>query len=634
MQVRKDKGMCYNCDEFYRQGHRCKNQQLFMLIDDEDVEETGSLSTEEIPETSPSSSDSTIEISLHVLTENITHDTIRISGHLNKHHVVVLIDTCNTHSFIDAALTSKLGIHVSSTGQMIFTVANGDSTIIKGIFQHLNWEMQGHQFSANLRVLPLGSCDIVLGDDWLRKLGDVTFNFSLLSISFVHQGTPITLQGTSYKPSLSLLNASSLKKFLKKPKGLPPSRSLDHKISLKTGSDPTSQRPYKCPYVHKSVVESLFYEMFSSGVIQPSHSPFVAHILLVKKKDGTWRFCIDYRKHNDITFKDKFLIPLIEELLDELNVLCPSMEAHLDHLQLTFALLRKHSLFAKLSKCAFSQPQLEYIGHIINANGVAADPDKVATMVNWPQPQTLKQLRGFLGFTDILKKDSFTWSDAATQAFAAIKTAMTSAPVLALSDFSQPFTLETDACSKGIGVVLMQNSKPIDFLSKPLGPKALALFTYENEFLDIVMVVQKWKHYLCSQQFIIHTDHQSLKYLMDHQLLPSASCSSLSLSQPQWVQDIISSYASDSTAQQLLTQLVVTPTQGNYSYAKGIIRFKGRLYIGSGTALRSSILHSLHASAVGGHSGINGTYHRARTSFFWPNMKTDIIQLVTTCDVC
>ncbi|XP_026378323.1 uncharacterized protein LOC113272740 [Papaver somniferum] len=510
MQVRKDKRICYNCDEFYRKGHRCKTQQLFMLIVDEDLERQESLSTEDVSKDSPSTPDYPIEISLHALTGNVAPDTIRIVGHLNKHYVSVLIDTGSTHSFIDAVLTSKLGLHVSPTGRMLVTVANGDRIISQGICHNLHWDMQGHQFSANLRTFPLGGCDIVLGADWLRQLGDVTFNFSQLSISFRHQGSHITLQGTTSKPSLSMISGSSLNKFIKsntptligqffsisttpilppppavsalletfvdvfaEPTGLPPSRSLDHKIPLKHGSNPTSQRPYKCPYIHKSFVESLVSEMLSSGVIQHSHNPFAAPILLVKKKDGIWRFCVDYRKLNDITVKDKYPIPLIEELLDELNgsvvfskidlrsgyyqirvyapdihktafrthqghyefrvmpfgltntpatfqalmnevfqpylrkfvlvffdnilVYSPSMEEHLEHLQLTLSLLRKHSLSSKLSKCAFAQPQLEYLGHIITTNGVASDPDKVATMVNWPKPQTLKQLRGFLG---------------------------------------------------------------------------------------------------------------------------------------------------------------------------------------------------------------------------------------------
>ncbi|XP_026452098.1 uncharacterized protein LOC113352501 [Papaver somniferum] len=124
-----------------------------------------------------------------------------------------------------------------------------------------------------------------------------------------------------------------------------------------------------------------------------------------------------------------YLCKFVLVFFDDILVYSPSMEAHLEHLQLTLSLFRKHSLFDKLSKCAFSQPQLEYLGYIITANGVAVDPDKVAAMVNCPQPQTLMlQLK--------LKRDSFSWTDAATEAFYSIKLSMNRTPVLDLPYFS------------------------------------------------------------------------------------------------------------------------------------------------------------------------------------------------------
>ncbi|XP_026454759.1 uncharacterized protein LOC113355983 [Papaver somniferum] len=356
MQVRKDKGLCYNCDEFYRQGHRCKTQQLFMLISDEEVEEHEHLHTAEPIVTSPTTEESPIEISLHALTGHVVHDTIRISGHLNNHPIMVLVDTGSTHSFIDSALVDKLHLHASPTGQMLVTVANGDNITSRGLCHNLHWEMQGYHFSSTLRVLPLGGYDMVLEDDWLQQLGDVTFNFAQLKISFIHQGSYITLHGSSSKPSLNLITGSSFRKFLKnntptligqffaisstpltpvppqisevldsfpeifdEPTTLPPPKALDHKIPLNPNSTPPSQRPYRCPYIHKVIVEQMVQEMLSAGLIQTSHSPFASPILLVKKKDDTWRFCVDYKQLNDVTIKDKFPIPLIDELLDELK---------------------------------------------------------------------------------------------------------------------------------------------------------------------------------------------------------------------------------------------------------------------------------------------------------------------------
>lgn len=103
----------------------------------------------------------------------------------------------------------------------------------------------------------------------------------------------------------------------------------------------------------------------------------------------------------------------------------------------------------------------------------------------------------------------------AQDAFDQLKLAMTKAPVLAFPDYTQPFILETDASGTGVGAVLMQNGKPIAFMSKTLSVKHLALSTYEKELLAIVMATQKWHGYLQGHHFKIKTDHQSLKFLLE-----------------------------------------------------------------------------------------------------------------------
>ena len=92
---------------------------------------------------------------------------------------------------------------------------------------------------------------------------------------------------------------------------------------------------------------------------------------------------------------------------------------------------------------------------------------------------------------------------------------MTEAPVLALPDFSLPFTLEADACDYGIGAVLMQRGKPIAFLSQALGPKAAGLSTYDKEAMAILAVLKQWKHYFAASSIVIKTDQQSLKYIQE-----------------------------------------------------------------------------------------------------------------------
>lgn len=190
------------------------------------------------------------------------------------------------------------------------------------------------------------------------------------------------------------------------------------------------------------------------------------------------------------------------------------MEDHVLHLQTTLKILRENQLFANFSKGSFGKSELKYLGYIVTANRVKADPAKISAMVDWPLATTIKDLRGFLGLTgyyrkfvkdcgllcrpltDLLKKDSFQWSSAATVAFIQLKTAMTTTPVLALHDFTKQFVVETDACDVGIGAILMQENKAIAFYNKPLGPRAAAISTYYKELLAISQDVTRWKHYL------------------------------------------------------------------------------------------------------------------------------------------
>ncbi|KAL2237693.1 UNVERIFIED_CONTAM: putative mitochondrial protein [Sesamum indicum] len=128
-------------------------------------------------------------------------------------------------------------------------------------------------------------------------------------------------------------------------------------------------------------------------------------------------------------------------------------------------------------------------------------------MRSWPQPKNVKELRGLLGLTgyyrkfikqygviskpltQLLRKDGFKWTDKATVAFERLKHAKVTAAVLALPDLTQTFVVETDACDKGIGVVLMQNRRPISYISKALSPSNRGLSVYEKEFLEILQAV-------------------------------------------------------------------------------------------------------------------------------------------------
>lgn len=113
----------------------------------------------------------------------------------------------------------------------------------------------------------------------------------------------------------------------------------------------------------------------------------------------------------------------------------------------------------------------------------------------------------------MLRKDAFQWTGLQTQAFNRLKHSLTSAPVLALPNFSLPFQLETDASGTGLGAVLMQQGRPLAFFSKTLGPKSAAISTYEKEALAVLEALKKWRHYLIANELLIRTDQRSLKFM-------------------------------------------------------------------------------------------------------------------------
>lgn len=227
-----------------------------------------------------------------------------------------------------------------------------------------------------------------------------------------------------------------------------------------------------------------------------------------------------------------FLRKFVLVFFDDILIYSKSYEEHLVHLQQVFQLLSNHQSKLKLSKCAFAQQSISYLGHVISGAGVATNPEKVTAVSNWPIPSSTRELRGFLGLagyyrkfvrhfgiiakplTELLRKNTiFKWTTIHDQSFQALKHALCSAPVLALPNFSKPFSIETDASASGIGAVLTQEGHPLAFISKSLGPRSSGLSTYEKEYLAVIMAVQQWQQYLKFAEFTIFTDQQSLVQL-------------------------------------------------------------------------------------------------------------------------
>ena len=217
---------------------------------------------------------------------------------------------------------------------------------------------------------------------------------------------------------------------------------------------------------------------------------------------------------------------------DDILIYSVSWADHLRHLRAVLTVLQQDRLIAKLSKCAFGERSIAYLGHVISNTGVTMDPAKVQAMVDWPKPQFARAVRGFLGLEGYyrkfvndygaiappltaLLKDGFTWNDAAAAAFQALKTAVTSAPILALPNFTRPFVVECDASTYGFGAVLLQDKHPIAYFSRPIAPRHRSLAAYERELIGLVQAIRHWRSYLWGRRFTVRTDHYRLKFLLD-----------------------------------------------------------------------------------------------------------------------
>ncbi|WVZ84046.1 hypothetical protein U9M48_031122 [Paspalum notatum var. saurae] len=225
---------------------------------------------------------------------------------------------------------------------------------------------------------------------------------------------------------------------------------------------------------------------------------------------------------------DKFVVVFIDDIL----VYSKNEKEHEEHLRIVLSRLREHKLYAKFSKCAFWLKEVAFLGHILSAKGVAVDPSKVEDVLNWKQPQTVTEIRSFLGLagyyrrfikdfskiakpmTALTQKNAkFAWSPKCEEAFGTLKKLLTSAPVLAQPDITKPFDVYCDASGSGLGCVLMQEGRVIAYASCQLRKHEVNYPTHDLELLAVVYALKKWRHYLLGNTCHIYTDHKSLKYI-------------------------------------------------------------------------------------------------------------------------
>ncbi|XP_074303008.1 uncharacterized protein LOC141637423 [Silene latifolia] len=318
------------------------------------------------------------------------------------------------------------------------------------------------------------------------------------------------------------------------PDGLPPLRGIEHQID-RFGAALPNKPAYRCNPEEAKELQRQVQELINRGYVQESLSPCAVPALLVPKKEGTWRMCIDSRAVNNITIKYRFPMPRLDDMLDELSGSCvfskldlrsgyhqmriregdewktafktkqglyewlvmpKDEESHKRHLRAVFEVLRDQKLYGKLEKCTFMVSSVVFLGYIVGKDGVSMDPSKVDAIQAWPVPKSTTEVRSFHGLASFYRR--------CIQGFSSIV-----APIL----------IECDASGVGIGAVLLQEKRPIAYFSEKLNGARLNYSTYDKEFYAIVRALDHWSHYLRPKPFILHSDHEALKHIHGQQKL-------------------------------------------------------------------------------------------------------------------
>ncbi|GFX40422.1 retrovirus-related Pol polyprotein from transposon 297 [Trichonephila clavipes] len=224
--------------------------------------------------------------------------------------------------------------------------------------------------------------------------------------------------------------------------------------------------------------------------------------------------------------------------LDDVIIGGRTFEEHLQNIRKVLSKLSDANLKLNPSKCKFFQKEVNYLGHIISAEGVRTDPEKVSAVKNWKRPENLRELRSFLGlctyyrkfvkgFSNIARplhkltesKQKFQWTKECEDSFLQLKEALTSSPILIYPQPDKPFILDTDASNESVGAVLSQEidgqERVVAYWSKCLSKPERNYCVTRKELLAIVKAIEHFHHYLYGQKFLLRTDHASLTWLMN-----------------------------------------------------------------------------------------------------------------------
>ncbi|GJV26616.1 putative reverse transcriptase domain-containing protein [Tanacetum coccineum] len=439
---------------------------------------------------------------------------------LNQYLARVLFDSRTDKSFVSISLASMLNIP-PITIDIFYNIEMADGNLVST------------NFKINLMPIKLDSFDVVIGMDWLSKYqARIICDEKVIQIPI--NGETLIIRVMEKKSDEKRLEDIPVVRefpevFPEDLPSLPPVRQVEFQINLIPGATPIEVlsdqvlHPGKLlSYLSKRKTDlSGCSSVYSKIDLRSGY-----HQLRVRDEDiPKTAFRTRYRHYEfqvmpfglssapavfmDLMnrvckpYLDKFVIVFIDDIL----IYSRNKEEHANHLRIILELLKKEKLYAKFSKCDFWIRIVQFLGHLIDSQGLHVDPAKIEAIKNWTSPTTPTKIRQLLGLSD------------QESAFQLLKQKLREAPILALPEGNDNFVVYCDASHQGLGAVLMQREKVIAYASRQLKPNEENYTTHDLELGAVVFALKIWRHYLYGTKCTVFTDHKSLQHILDQKEL-------------------------------------------------------------------------------------------------------------------
>ncbi|XP_027169505.1 uncharacterized protein LOC113769237 [Coffea eugenioides] len=517
----------------------------------------------------------------------------------------ILIDPGATHSFVNPEFMCGIDINpVTLPFELEISTPTGDQCLISSkMYTNCEIWVGEKKLLGNLISLAIKGYDVILGMDWFarydaqldckRKIvefripGEATLRLdvrgSLASSAMISSIRARKLLSRGAQGFLAFLINTPTDKlkiedvpvvseypdvFPDELVNLPPEREIEFEVNLLPRTSPISKTPYRMAPAELKELKLQLQDLLDRGFIHESGSPWGAPVLFVKKNDGTLRLCIDYRGLNNVTIKNKYPLPRIDELFDQLQgavvfskldlrqgyyqllirkedvpkTAFNSRYGHYEFAVMPFGLTNAPAAFIDLMHLIFkpyldrfvvlflddilvySKTREEHGQHLKEVLQTLREHRLYAKFSKWLAGYYRRFIKDFSKLasplTDLTKKGGrFLWGDKCETSFQELKRRLTIAPILALPNGPDGITVYTDASREGLGCVLMQHQNVIAYASRKLKTHEQNYPIHDLELAAVVFALKKWRHYLYGVTFEVYSDHKSLKYLFSQKEL-------------------------------------------------------------------------------------------------------------------